>query len=135
MRLSELMREVCAKTPLKIELPQDTEVPEPDMLMSLILRDIIGDAATAACLNAGMSVRGAYAFGEWLAELFSGWATRYSNEHDILYLNDVFGCAAFNDPHSVIRLYLLPSWDALEEYKEQVKEGIKAVYDAAANLR
>lgn len=134
MLLSQLVRRVCSKVPIDVKLPSDIDVPKPERLSSLEIHDLIADSVTEACIGIGMLPRSAYAFGEWLAELFSGWSTRYSNEFDVMALNNAFGRGAFNDERYTIRLYLLPSWEALDEYIEAITEGVKEAYKEAINL-
>lgn len=91
----------------------------------------IGDAVYEAAKRAGLSERGAAGFGEFVAELITGWSTRYSNEMDVLQLDAEFGKAAFGNPNEIIRLYLLPSFDQLAEHIDQVRAGLSAAYKAA----
>jgi len=133
MRLSELLNQLLEGT-LAVSVREDFDLPQPEALMHPDVHSVIGDAVAEAALENGLSVRGAYAFGEWFSELLSGWSTRYANENDILMLDYAFGEAAYNDPKQVIRLYLLPTWGALSEHLQQVRVGIKAAFEAAKAL-
>ena len=133
MRLSELLNLLLEGT-LAVSLREDLQLNQPEDLTNPEVHAGVSDAVTEAALENGLSVRGAYAFGEWLAELCTGWSTRYNNENDILMLDYAFGEAAYNDPKQVIRLYLLPTWGALSEHLQQVRVGIKAAFEAAKAL-
>jgi len=134
MLLSQLVERVCSKVPIDVKLPSDIDVAKPEDLSSLEIHALIADLVAEACLISGMGPRGAYAFGEWLAELFSGWSTRYNNEFDVASLNNAFGRGAFKNESYTIRLYLLPSWEKLDEYIEAITEGVKEAYREAINL-
>jgi len=95
---------------------------------------IIGDAVTQAALKQYLSFRASVAFGEWLASLCTGWSTRYSNENDVLWLDEVFGNAAFGNPHEVVRIYLLPDWKALDDYLVNIQEGVEAAFEEARKM-
>jgi len=133
MRLSELLNLLLEGT-LAVSLREDLQLNQPEDLTNPEVHAGVSDAVTEAALENGLSVRGAYAFGEWLAELCTGWSTRYNNENDILMLDYAFGEAAYGDPKQVIRLYLLPTWGALSEHLQQVRVGIKAAFEAAKAL-
>lgn len=92
------------------------------------VHDLIGDAITKACLEHGLTPRGAYAFGEFVAEMFTGWSTRFNNESDVLRLHDEFGKGAFNDPKLCIRVYLMDNWSQYDQYIDEIKNGLKAAY-------
>ena len=131
MKLSELLNRLLEGTPLAVVLREDFDLPQPEMLMQPEVHAAIGDAVAEAAMDSGLTVRGAYAFGEWLAELATGWSTRFANENDVLALDDAFGRAAYNNPKEVIRLYLLPNWDALSEHLPEVRQGVSAAFEAA----
>jgi len=133
MKLSELLNRLLEGT-LAVSLREDFDLPQPEALMHPDVHSVIGDAVAEAALANGLSVYAATAFGEWLAELCTGWSTRYNNENDILMLDDAFGRAAFNNPKEVIRLYLLPTWGALSEHLQQVRVGIQAAFERAKAL-
>jgi hypothetical protein len=99
--LGKLLRQLCAQTPLVVSLPDD------------------------------LPFYGAHAFGEWLAELCTGWSTRFANEDAILRLDGVFGQVAYGNPKQVIRLYLLPSWDALTKHLPEIQRGVAAAFAEA----
>ncbi len=134
MRLSELLYALCADLPITVNVSDDIDLPTPEALFEPDVHHRIGDAVADAMLASSASARSAYAFGEWLAELCTGWATRFSNEGDIMKLDVVFGQAAYNDPKQVIRLYLLPDWSALDSHITAVRQGIVAAYKAAMEL-
>jgi len=136
MRLSQLLSLILEQTPLVIKVPdeQDAQLESPERLFEVDIHHSIGDIVADACRRAGLSERGACAFGEFVAELCTGWATRYSNETDILALDAEFGQAAYDNPSVVIRLYLLPHWGALNEHLEAVKRGIAAAFEDAKML-
>ena len=136
MKLSELLQQICASTPLSIEVSdeRDIDIESPNDLFSVEVHHAIGDAVADACRKAGLTERGACGFGEFVAELATGWATRYSNEADILALDAAFGRAAFGNPTDVIRLYLLPHWGALSEHLHAIQKGIAAAFEDAAKL-
>jgi hypothetical protein len=46
-------------------------------------------------------------------------------------LDATFGQAAYGNPKEVIRLYLLPSWDALTEHLPQIQRGVAAAFAEA----
>jgi hypothetical protein len=131
MTLGELLRQLCAQTPLVVSLPDDLPLPQPDDLMHPDCHARIGDTITQATLSSGLSFYGACAFGEWLAELCTGWSTRFANEDAILRLDTAFGQTAYGNPKEVIRLYLLPSWDALTEHLPEVQRGVAAAFAEA----
>jgi len=133
MKLSELLNRLLEGT-LAVSLREDLQLNQPEDLLRPEVHAAIGDAVAEAALENGLSVRGATAFGEWVSELCTGWSTRYSNENDILMLDYAFGEAAYNDPKQVIRLYLLPSWDLLNEHLQQVRVGIQAAFEKAKAL-
>jgi len=133
MKLSELLNCLLEGT-LAVSVREDLQLNQPEDLLRSEVHAAIGDSVAEAALASGMTVRGAYAFGEWLAELCTGWSTRYSNENDILMLDYAFGEAAYGDPKQVIRLYLLPTWDLLSEHLQQVRAGIQAVFEKAKAL-
>jgi len=134
MKLSDLVNRLLEGTPLTVSLREDFDLPLPETLMQSEVHAAIGDAVAEAALASGLSVRGAYAFGEWLAELATGWSTRLGNESDILRLNAVFGQAAFNNPNEVVRLYLLPNWEALRKHLPAIKQGVAAAFEAAREM-
>ena len=134
MKLSDLVNRLLEGTPLTVSLREDFDLPLPEALTQPEVHAAIGDAVAEAAKANGLSVRGAYAFGEWLAELCSGWSTRFANESDILLLDAAFGQAAYNNPKEVIRLYLLPSWEALSEHLPAVQEGVAAAFEATKQL-
>jgi hypothetical protein len=100
MRLSQLLSLILAKTPLTVEVPdsEDAQLETPETLFAIDLHHKIGDIVADACRRAGLSERGSIGFGEFVAELCTGWSTRYSNEMDILALDASFGRAAFGSP-------------------------------------
>jgi len=134
MKLGELLNRLLAETPLTVSLSDDRTLNQPENLTNPEVHAAIGDAVAEAAQKAGLSVRGAYAFGEWLAELCSGWSTRFANESDILLLDAAFGQAAYNNPKEVIRLYLLPSWEALGDHLPTVQKGVSAAFETAKQL-
>jgi len=136
MRLSQLLSFVLAKTPLTVEVSdnEDVQLETPEALFAIALHHKIGDIVADACRRAGLSERGACAFGEFIAELATGWSTRYSNEMDILALDASFGRAAFGSPTQVIRLYLLPNFSALTEHLPNIQRGIAAAFEDAKLL-
>jgi len=136
MKLSHLLSLILAKTPLTVQVPeeQDAQLDTPEGLFSIDVHHAIGDIVADACLSAGLSVRGSAAFGEFVAELMTGWSTRYGNETDILTLDASFGRAAYGSPTQVIRLYLLPNWDALNEHIDAVQRGVAAAFEDAKLL-
>jgi hypothetical protein len=133
MRLSQLLSLILAKTSLTIEVPdsENVQLDAPESLSSVDLHHAIGDIVADACRKAGLSERGACGFGEFIAELATGWATRYSNETDILALCASFGRAAYGSPNQVIRLYLLPNWGALTEHLHDIQRGVVAAFEDA----
>ncbi|MCS3919802.1 hypothetical protein Q2T83_03835 [Fervidibacter sacchari] len=131
MKLSELLNRLLEGTPLTVLLREDFDLPQPEALTQPEVHAAIGDAVAEAAKANGLSVRGAYAFGEWLAELCSGWSTRFANESDIMLLDEAFGQAAYNNPKEVIRLYLLPTWEALGDHLPEVQRGVAAAFEAA----
>jgi len=132
--LSDLLSLILAKTPLNIAAREDLEVESPDNLMAFPIHHKVGDLVAESCLSEGLSERGAYAFGEFVAELLTGWSTRYSNEPDVMLLDNVFGQAAYGSPTRVIRLYLLPDWSALSEHIEDIQRGLAAAFEVAKSL-
>ena len=136
MRLSQLLSLILEQTPLVIKVPdeQDAQLESPERLFEVDIHHSIGDIVADACRRAGLSERGACAFGEFVAELCTGWATRYSNESDVLALNASFGQSAFGNPIEVVRLYLLPNWDALSEHLPAIQKGIAAAFNDAKLL-
>jgi len=127
---------MLARTPLTVSVHEgdDLDIDSPDRLSDFPVHHKIGDVVAEACLSAGLSERAAYAFGEFIAELTSGWASRYSNEDDVMMLDAVFGQAAYGNPATVIRLYLLPNWSALNEHIEEVQRGVAAAFERAKSL-
>jgi len=136
MMLSQLLSLILAQTPLTVEVPEgkDVQLDSPESLFSIDLHHSIGDIVADACRRAGLSVRGSAGFGEFVAELATGWATRYSNEADILALDASFGRAAYGSPTQVIRLYLLPNWSAPSEHLPNIQRGLAASFDDAKSL-
>ncbi|MFZ8828923.1 MAG: hypothetical protein ACO2PK_10985 [Armatimonadota bacterium] len=105
--LGKLLRQLCAQTPLIVSPPDDLPLSQPDDLMHPDCHARISDTIAQAALSSGLSFYGACAFGEWLAELCNG------------------------NPKQVIRLYLLPSWDALAEHLPQIQCGVAAAFAEA----
>jgi hypothetical protein len=136
MRLSQLLSLILAKTPLSVEVPdsENAQLDAPDALFSVDLHHKIGDIVADACRKVGLTKRGAIGFGEFVAGLCTGWATRYSNVMDIVTLNSSFGQAAYSNPSIVIRLYLLPNWDALKEHIDAIQRGVAAAFEDAKLL-
>jgi len=136
MRLSQLLSLILAKTPLSVEVPdsENVQLDAPESLFSIEVHHKIGDIVADACRRVGLTERGACGFGEFVAELATGWSTRYSNETDILALDASFGRAAYGSPTEVIRLYLLPNWDALTEHLPAIQRGIAAAFEDAKLL-
>ena len=136
MTLSQLLSLILAQTPLTITVPEEKDcyLDSPERLFDISLHHIVGDIVADACRKAGLTERGACGFGEFVAELATGWATRYSNEADILALDAAFGRAAFGNPTDVIRLYLLPHWGALSEHLHAIQKGIAAAFNDAKLL-
>lgn len=48
-----------------------------------------------------------------------------------MLLDEAFGQAAYNNPKEVIRLYLLPTWEALGDHLPEVQRGVAAAFEAA----
>jgi hypothetical protein len=121
---------------LSVEVPdsENVKLDTPESLFSVDLHHKIGDIVADACRRAGLSERGACAFGEFVAELATGWSTRYSNEMDILALDASFGQGAFGSPTQVIRLYLLPNFSALTEHLPNIQRGVAAAFEDAKLL-
>ena len=136
MRLSQLLSLILAKTPLTVEVPdsENVQLDAPKSLSSIDLHRKIGNIVADACRKAGLTERGAIGFGEFVAELCTGWATRYSNEADILALDAEFGRAAYGSPTEVIRLYLLPNFNALSEHLPNIQRGVAAAFEDAKLL-
>jgi hypothetical protein len=136
MRLSQLLSLILAKTPLTVEVPdsENVQLDAPESLFSVDLHHKIGDIVADACRKAGLTERGSIGFGEFVAELCTGWATRYSNEADILALDAEFGRAAYGSPTQVIRLYLLPNFSALTEHLPNIQRGVAAAFEDAKLL-
>ncbi|MFA0751175.1 MAG: hypothetical protein SLRJCFUN_001578 [Candidatus Fervidibacter sp.] len=134
MKLSDILAALLAQTPLKVRLKDDREVDRPSDLMDIALHHQIGDALFDAGRDAGLSPKSAAAFGEWVAEIVTGFATRYANEQDILRLDDVFAQAAYGDRKSVVRLCLAPSFDALSEHLPNIQRGVRACFEAVRRL-
>ena len=136
MRLSTLLSLILAKTPLTVSVPEgeDLDIESPKSLADIPVHHKIGDLVAEACLSAGFSERAAYGFGEFVAELVTGWSSRYSNENDVMMLDAVFGQAAYGNPARVVRLYLLPNWSALNEHIEEVQHGVAAAFERAKSL-
>jgi hypothetical protein len=136
MRLSQLLSLVLAKTPLTVEVAdsEDAQLDTPESLFSVDLHHKIGDIVADACRKAGLTERGALSFGEFVAEMATGWSTRYSNETDILALDASFGRAAYGSPTDVVRLYLLPTWDALTDHLPAIQRGVAAAFADAKLL-
>jgi hypothetical protein len=136
MRLSQLLSLILAKTPLSVEVAdsENVQLDAPESLFSVDLHHKIGDIVADACRKAGLTERGAIGFAEFVAELCTGWATRYSNETDILALDAEFGRAAYGNPSTVIRLYLLPNWGALSEHIDAIHRGVAAAFEDAKLL-
>jgi len=136
MRLSQLLSLILAKTPLSVEVldSENVQLDTPESLFSVDLHHKIGDIVADACRRVGLSERGSIGFAEFVAELCTGWATRYSNETDILALDASFGRAAYGSPTEVIRLYLLPTWDALTEHLGAIQRGVAAAFEDAKIL-
>jgi hypothetical protein len=136
MRLSQLLSLILAKTPLTVEVPdsENVQLETPESLFSVDLHHKIGDIVADACRRAGLTERGSIGFAEFVAGLFTGWATRYSNEVDILSLDASFGQAAYGSPTQVIRLYLLPNWSALTEHIDAIQRGVAAAFEDAKLL-
>lgn len=95
------------------------------------IHSIVADAVEKTASD--LPVRGRYAFGEWLAELVTGFATRFSNEYDVIACENVFGEAAFASPNTTVRIYLL-NRDTLAEYLTDIQRGVKAVYEFCSKL-
>jgi len=136
MRLSQLLSLILAKTPLTVEVPdsENVQLETPESLFSVDLHHKIGNIVADACRKEGLSERGACAFGEFIAELCTGWSTRYSNEMDILALDASFGRAAYGSPTQAIRLYLLPNFSALTEHLPNIQRGVAAAFEDAKLL-
>jgi len=134
MKLSKLLNCLLTETPLSVSLREDFDLSLPEGLMHPEVHSVIGDAVAEAAMAQNLSVRGAHAFGEWLAELLTGWSTRFSNEADVLRLDEAFGSAAFGNPKEVVRLYLLPDWEALDEYLAAIRAGVEAAYKSAREM-
>jgi len=134
MKLSELLNRLLAETPLTVSLREDFDLQSPEGLMHPEVHTVIGDSVAEAAMAQNLSVRGAYAFAEWFAELLTGWSTRFSNENDVLHLDAIFGKAAYGSPSQTIRIYLLPNWEALDEYLAAIRAGIEAAYKSAREM-
>ena len=52
-------------------------------------------------------------------------------EDDVMILDAVFGQAAYGNQRTVIRLDLLPNWEALSEHIKEVQRGVVAAYAKA----
>jgi len=136
MRLSTLLSLILAKTPLTVSVPggDDLDIESPDRLLVFPVHHKISGVVAEACLAAGLSERAAYGFGKFVAKLVTGWSSRYSNENDVMMLDAAFGQAAYGNPSSVIRLYLLPNWSTLSEHIEDIQRGVAAAYEKAKSL-
>jgi len=136
MKLSTILSLILAKTPLTVSVPEveDLDIESPDNLSDIPVHHKVGDLVAGACLSSGLHERAAYAFGEFIAELTSGLASRYSNENDILALDAAFGQAAYGNPSMVVRLYLLPNWSALSEHIEDIQHGVAAAFERVKSL-
>lgn len=133
MKLGQLLDALLERTSLRVSVA-DIEISEPSNLSDLNLHHSIADATINACLQAGLPPRGAYAFGEWLAGLITGWSTRFGNETDVLKLEQAFSVAAFNNDRTTIRCYCAPNWDAFFEHLPQTQLGVSAAFELAKAL-
>jgi len=136
MRLSTLLSIILTKTPLSVSIPEgdDLDLESPDRLLVFPVHHKISGVVAEACRAVGLSERAAYGFGKFVAKLMTGWSSRYSNENDVMMLDTVFGQAAYGNPSTVIRLYMLPNWEALGEHIEVVQRGVAAAFEKAKSL-
>jgi hypothetical protein len=136
MRLSQLLSLILAKTPLTVSVPEndDRQFDNPETLFGSAVHPTIVRTVAHACRIAGFSERGAYAFGEFIAQLVTGWTTQISDKADILALDAVFTETAYGSSNKVIRIYLLPNWDALREHLPAIQRGVAAAFVLAEAL-
>jgi len=76
MKLGELLNRLLAETPLTVSLREDFDLPPPEALTQPEVHAAIGDAVAETAKDSGLTVRGAGAFGKWLAQLCMGRAQR-----------------------------------------------------------
>jgi hypothetical protein len=145
MTLGELLRQLCAQTPLTVSLPDDLPLLQPIDLMRSDYHLLIFVTILNAVIKTELRSYGGCVFGEWLANLCTGqtlWLFRLAGRcpwhadkgavlRDISRLDATFGQAAYGNPKEVIRLYLLPSWDALTEHLPQIQRGVAAAFAEA----
>jgi hypothetical protein len=136
MRLNQLLSLILAKTPLIVSIPENDNrwFNSPETLFDSAIHPTIVRVVAHACVIAGFSERGAYAFGEFIAELITGWTTHFSNKADILALNAAFAEVAYGSSNKVIRIYLLPNWEALREHLPAIQRGVAAAFVLAKTL-
>jgi hypothetical protein len=136
MRLSQLLSLILAKTPLTVSVPEndDRQFENPETLFGSAVHPTIVRTVAHACRIAGFSERGAYAFGEFIAQLVTGWTTQISDKADILALDAAFTETAYGSSNKVIRIYLLPNWDALREHLPAIQHGVAAAFALAKTL-
>jgi len=135
MRLHQLLSLILAKTPLIVSIPEKDNrwFDSPEILFDSAIHTTIVSVVANACRIAGLSECGAYAFGEFVAELTTGWTT-FSNKADILALDAAFTEVAYGSPNKVIRIYLLPNWEALREHLPAIQRGVAAAFVLAKTL-
>jgi hypothetical protein len=92
MTLGELLRQLCALTPLgETWLSENLPLSKPSDLMYIDYHETIRFAIYPAASFAGLSPKGARAFAAWLAELCTGLPIGFTDEDAILQLNAAFG--------------------------------------------
>jgi hypothetical protein len=137
MTLGELLRQLCAQTPLIVSLPDDLPLSKPSDLRYVDYHEPIRFAIYPAATFAGLSTRGARAFAAWMAELCTGLPTEFDDEDAILQLNAAFreaACDNPDDPNNVTRVCLLDSWDELTEHLPAFQRGVAAAFRKAKQL-
>ena len=136
MRLSQLLSLILAKTPLSVEVAdsENVQLDAPESLFSIDLHRKIGNIVADACRRAGLSERGACAFGEFVAGLCTGKETPRSSKEDLINLSGEFGLATFKNQTEVLWLSSLPTWDALTEHIDAIQRGVAAAFEDAKLL-
>lgn len=73
----------------------------------------------------GLDATAAVLFGDWLAQVISGWYSHHGNQEAIAYFDEIAAQAVYGDQSYVSRGYL--NADFWEQYKPGVKAVVQAV--------
>jgi len=157
MKLSQLLNQLLAETPLNVVLNLDPYLPLPKDLAQSNIYTVIKDSVEKAASGI-LSAHGACVFAEFLAQLCTGIVQMFTNDIDAgvtalhmvftrIVLGDVTvatiplpllpGHQDYSIPVNVkefFRLTSLPDWNVFNQLLPQIRLGIQTAFKQAESL-